>query len=188
MTHPQRILATLDSALTSRVELTLYGRAALFLGYEDAPAQYALSLDVDAVMWIGQAEELSETTDFWEAVDKTNAELAGDGLYVSHFFTEDQVALRPTWREHRVALVGDWLHLDLFRLGDLDLLLSKLMRNDPLDFSDAQFIIERAGLTEENVRKAIADVRLPESVEVRDEFRDASAQLLSSLAASNRSE
>lgn len=181
MTNAERILRALDDALTSDVELTLYGRAALLLGYGNAPAEYALSCDVDAVMWIGQAEELSETTDFWDAVDKVNADLAGDGLYISHFFTEDQVALRPVWREHRVGLEGNWEHLNLSRLGDPDLLLSKLMRDEPLDFADARFIVQQAGLTKSDVEEAVAGVRLPDSLEVQEEFGRASERLLASL-------
>ena len=126
MSHADRILACLDANLTSRIELTLYGRAALTLGFDETPEDYALSRDVDVVLWLGQAEALNESTNFWEAVDQTNKDLAEDELYVSHFFTEDQVVLLPDWRESRVALPGTYRHLDLYRLGDLDLLLSKL--------------------------------------------------------------
>jgi len=179
MTNAEQILTALDATLTTRVELTLYGRAALLLGYEDPPAEYALSQDVDAVMWMGQAEELCATTDFWDAVERVNAELAHDGLYISHFFTEDQVALRPNWRDCRVAVKKTWPRLNLTRLGDLDLLLSKLMRDDPVDAADAQFIVKSGGLGRSDIERAIAAVRLPASSEVREEFRRASARLLS---------
>jgi len=181
MTHAERILTCLDGHLTSRVELTLYGRAALTLGFDETPEDYALSHDVDAVLWLGQAEALSESTDFWDAVEKTNDDLADDDLYVSHFFTEDQVALLPEWRNSRVHLTGDWAHLDLHRLGNLDLLLSKLMRDDPIDQSDAFFIVRRARLSAEDIRAAIARVVLPDSEEVREQFQSASARLLKAL-------
>ena len=181
MTHAERILNCLDGHLTSRVELTLYGRAALTLGFEETPEDYALSHDVDAVLWLGQAEALCETTDFWEAVEQTNADLAQDDLYVSHFFTEDQVALLPDWRDNRVHLTGDWVNLDLYRLGDLDLLLSKLMRDDTIDQSDALFIVRRAPLSAESIRAAIARAVLPDSVEIREQFLSASARLLRAI-------
>ena len=181
MNHAERILACLDGHLNSRVELTLYGRAALTLGFEETPEDYALSHDVDAVLWIGQAETLNETTNFWEAVDSTNRELAGEDLYVSHFFTEDQVVLLPEWRENRVALPGPYRQLTLLRLGDLDLLLSKLMRDDPIDHADALFIVRRARLVPDQIRVALERAVLPESAEVREQFAGASARLWGAL-------
>ena len=85
------ILSTLDGLLRSRVEMTLYGRAALQLGFADPPEDFALTRDVDAVLWLGQAEQLLSQTNFWEAVDATNAALGDQELYISHFFTEEQV-------------------------------------------------------------------------------------------------
>jgi hypothetical protein len=95
MTNAQRILMLLDAQLTSRIDLTLYGRAALHLGFPSAPEEHALSRDVDAVLWLGQAEELSEKTNFWNAIEHVNQELADQELYISHFFTESQVILLP---------------------------------------------------------------------------------------------
>ena len=108
MTNPEQILKVLDRHLTSTVDLTLYGRAALTLGFDETPEDYALSRDVDAVLWIGQAEELNEKTNFWTAVERTNDDLADRGLYISHFFTENQVVLSKGWRENRVTLPGHW--------------------------------------------------------------------------------
>ncbi len=95
MTNAGRILASLDAKLNAPVELTLYGRAALLLGFSDPPEQYAMSRDIDAVMPLGQAEELALATNFWEAVEQVNRELAERELYISHFFEEDQVVLTP---------------------------------------------------------------------------------------------
>lgn len=181
MSHAERILTCLDRHLTTPAELTLYGRAALSLGFDETPEDYALSLDVDAVLWLGQAEELNASTNFWEAVDRTNSELAADGLYVSHFFTEDQVVLLAEWRANRVRLSGSYAHLTLYRLGDLDLLLSKLMRDDPIDHTDALFIVRRAGLEPGRIRSAVEEAVMPESEEVREQFALASARLLHAL-------
>jgi hypothetical protein len=181
MTNAERILRTLATRLSAPVELTLYGRAALTLGFDCPPREYALSLDVDAVLWTGQAEELNDKTDFWPAVEAVNATLAPEGLYVSHFFTEDQVILLPTWRANRRRIPGDWGHLALFRLGDLDLLLSKLMRDDPVDQSDAAFIALQSGLTQPAIEAAIRAARVPAAEEIQEQFALASARLLKRL-------
>ena len=55
MTNAERILAELDQRLEASVDLTLYGRAALSLGFESPPAEFAQSMDVDAVLALGQA-------------------------------------------------------------------------------------------------------------------------------------
>jgi hypothetical protein len=60
--------------------------------------EFALSLDILGSFCYVH----NESTNFWQAVDQTNAELAPDDLYVSHFFTEDQVTLLPDWRTHRI--------------------------------------------------------------------------------------
>ncbi len=182
MTHAQRILSLLDAQLTSRVDLTLYGRAALHLGFHESPQEHALSRDVDAVLWLGQAEALNEQTNFWEAIEVVNRELADQELYISHFFTEDQVVLLPDWRDSRVPLDGNWEHLDLYRLGNVDLLLSKLMRDDPIDRADALFIAQSAGLGIADITAAIARARLPESPEIQEQLQLASEKLLSALA------
>jgi len=181
MTNAEQILSMLDSELSASVELTLYGRAALQLGFSDAPDEYALSRDVDAVFWIGQAEKLNETTNFWEAIDKTNDNLADQELYISHFFTEDQVVLRPPWRNNRIRLPGDWSHLILYRLANMDLLLSKLMRDDPIDQADARFIVTSTGIQRDDIVAAIQSARIPESAEIVEQFQQASARLLAAL-------
>lgn len=93
--NAEKILKALDTHLNSVVELVLYGRAALFLGFPDPPHEFALSKDIDAVMWLGQAEKLHETTNFWDAVNIVNKELEAQGLYITHFFEENQVILTP---------------------------------------------------------------------------------------------
>jgi len=181
MTNAERILAGLDEKLTAMVELTLYGRAALHLGFDQAMDEHALSRDIDAVLWTGQAEEMNETTNFWPAIDALNKELADQELYISHFFTEDQVILLPDWRKNRVRITGPWKHLELYRLGDIDLLLSKLMRDDPIDRTDALFIVTRAGLTPADVKQAIREARVPDVPEIREQFQLSSKRLLHSL-------
>lgn len=182
MTNAERILDALDARLQSAVELTLYGRAALQLGFEQALPEHAMSRDVDAVLWMGQAEFLNETTDFWRAVDALNADFADQELYISHFFTEDQVILRPDWREHRVRIEGPWRRLSIYRLGDLDLLLSKLMRDDPIDREDALFIVRSARLSREAIEEALDAARIPEVPDIREQFALAVSKLRDAIA------
>ena len=64
MNNAQRILSALDAKLNKPVELTLYGRAAFVLGFKKAPKESALSKDIDAILWMGQADELARSTNF----------------------------------------------------------------------------------------------------------------------------
>ena len=105
-TNAERILSVLDFRLTNQVELTLYGRAALSLGFDPPPEGCGHSMDVDAILALGQAERLLQTTNFWQAIDETNEALAEEELYVSHLFVENQVILTSSWKEERVSIAG----------------------------------------------------------------------------------
>lgn len=118
MSNSLRLLKRLDELLDSPVELTLYGRAALELGFSNPKLEYSRSLDVDIVLWIGQAEELDKTGNFWQALDQLNREFDVDGLYISHLFEESQVILSRQWRKRRVAIPLSFSRLNLFRLSD----------------------------------------------------------------------
>ncbi len=167
------ILQALDARLTTEVDLTLYGRAAIQLGFATPPADALLSLDVDAILWEGQAERLLQAGNFWEAIDGANQALAPTGLYISHLFTEDQVILRPDWRARRQAIGIAFSMLRVFRLADMDLLLSKLMRADPQDLQDALFIARAAGLTAGQIQEGLAAARVPAIPEVTEQFQQA---------------
>jgi hypothetical protein len=181
VSNARRILDGLDARLDQEVELTLYGRAALHLGFKNPPEEFAWSKDVDAVLWLGQAEELAERTRFWDAVTELNEELSEEGLYISHFFGEEQVILLPEWREQRVSIAGPWEHLRLYRLGDLDLLLSKLMRDDPIDRSDALFIVQRAGLSRDKLASILDRARIPDIPELHEQFEICRTRLLEAI-------
>ena len=169
MSNAERLLSRLDELLDTNVDLTLYGRAALQLGYSDPKREYALSLDVDAVLWIGQAEELERSGNFWEALEQINDEFEDDGLYMTHLFDEDQVVLRPTWRDKRVAIARPYRRLALHRLADADMLLSKMMRYDPTDLDDLAFVVCRSGLGPGDVAGIIGQARLPDSEEIHEQ-------------------
>ncbi len=178
MIYAHRILSELDSHLDSSVELTLYRRAAFFLGFPDPPPQFSQSLDVDAILWLGQADDLEAHTNFWDALEKTNLALESQGYYMSHLFEEDQVILTEDWKQQRVPICGTWAHLNLARLSDKDLLLSKLMRDDPQDRKDALFIVRRNSWSEGDLTGFFAEAVIPELQEIREEFEKANAALL----------
>jgi len=82
--NAEKILSALDAKLNLAVELTLYGRAALALGFVDAPPELFNSKDADVVLWHRQAEELEETN-FWEAINELNEEFHDEGRYISRY-------------------------------------------------------------------------------------------------------
>jgi hypothetical protein len=178
-----RILSTLDAHLDSPVELTLYGRAAIYLGFPQPPEETAFSRDVDAVLWLGQAEEMAAKTNFWEALERTNEQLADDGLYISHLFVEDQVILRLCWREVRAAIASDLRRLTVYRRSDLDLLLSKLMRDDAQDLRDALHIAAAGALTDGQIQEAFQQAVVPDVPEIADQFTICRAKFIQSRAA-----
>ncbi len=178
MTNAEQILNMLDSKLAQPVDITLYGRAALALGFKNALDEFGLSLDVDAVLSHDEAEQKLATTNFWDALNETNKALENQGLYFSHFFGEEQVVLTPDWFAHRVRIPGAWKRLTIYRLSDLDLLLSKLMRYDPIDLRDACFIVNQAHLSEQDLTKALAIARIPPITEIQEQVELASSELI----------
>lgn len=170
MSNAEVILRCLDEHLAAETELTLYGRAALQLGFSDPPAEFAQSLDVDIILWLGQAEHLMAQGSFWQTLEQVNQQLAGQRLYISHFFEESQVILRSCWREERVPIGGDWQWLRLYRLSDPDLFLSKCMRYDPVDLEDAKFIWQRAGWSVEQVKSIFNLANVPPIEAIDEQF------------------
>jgi hypothetical protein len=173
-----KILSALDSKLNRAVELTLFGRAAFVLSYPNAPKEFAASRDIDAVLWIGQAEELAQTTNFWEAVEEVNQQFRDQEIFISHLFEENQVVLTPKWKTRRVPIHRSWRKLMLFRLGDADLFLSKLMRFDPQDLADARFAVDQAGWNEDELSEIVASARIPNVPELREQFAFCAAEFL----------
>jgi len=97
MSNPRRILQTLDKHLTAEVELNLFGRAAIGLGYSRANAAFHSTSDVDGILPLAWLEPSESHEDFWQAIQSANAELEPDGLYLTHLFRETDVILQPDW-------------------------------------------------------------------------------------------
>ena len=85
MNNPLRILQTLDRHLTAPAELTLFGRAALALGYPGSSAAFATTQDVDAILplsWLAAEDKTlisgrpsSGPTPNWSRTDFTSPHL-----------------------------------------------------------------------------------------------------------------
>jgi hypothetical protein len=142
--NPQRILQTLDSFLEKRTRVVLFGRAALAIGFGDNGARFGKTQDVDAILPTVEMAKIESDTQFWTAIDLTNKTLGEHGLYLSHLFTDRQVALTPDWLDKIVPLFSDtYRYLELFRPSVVDLVLTKMMRNDPEDLKDIRFLMEQ---------------------------------------------
>jgi hypothetical protein len=98
MGNPELIVSTLDRHLDHPVRLVIYGRSAVWLGFEGSPPQTGMTLDVDAIISVQQESELNGDAQFWDAVESTNVALAPKGLYITHLFSEREVFLRQSWQ------------------------------------------------------------------------------------------
>jgi hypothetical protein len=143
MSNPLRILRTLDEQLTLPAEITLFGRAALALGYLKAPSHFHNTQDVDGILPLTWFRPPDEHQDFWEAVEHTNIKLESDGLYLTHLFREIDVILQPDWLSRRVRLDLDLQKLAVFRPATVDLILTKMARADDDDLQDIEFCYGR---------------------------------------------
>ena len=178
MNNPLRILQTFDRHLTAPAELTLFGRAALALGYADSLAPFASTQDVDAILplsWLAAGEQ---NLDFWNAQQRTNAELEPDGLYITHLFRELEIILTPDWLARRVPISLELQRLSVFRPSTLDLILTKMARGDENDLADICFLLQREAWTSDQLRTAFARARVPDVAEIQELFRATQPRVL----------
>jgi hypothetical protein len=178
MNNPLRILQTLDRHLTAPAEITLFGRAALALGYAPTPAAFAATHDVDAILPLAWLAAEDENLGFWEAQQRTNAELEPEGLYLTHLFRELEVILTPDWLSRRVRIPLELRHLAVFRPATLDLILTKMARRDENDLADIGFLLTRQPLTADQLRAAFAHARVPDIPETQALFLAAQPKVL----------
>lgn len=177
--NPLAILQTLDRHLDHPVELTIYGRAALALGFASHELRHQTTQDVDAIIPLAELDQLRADEQFWDAYDATNAELAQRGLYITHLFSEADVFLLPDWLNRRVPIPNQFTHLRVCRPATIDLILTKMMRGaDPEDLADVEFLLKSERVTAPQLRAAFEQVRLPEIQELRDAFRAAQPKVL----------
>jgi hypothetical protein len=172
MDNPSLILQTVDNHLHHEVKLVLYGRAALWLGFNSPPPEAAKTQDVDAIISVIQEKEFGQDLSFWDAIEAANAELLAQGLYITHLFSEREVFLRQRWEQNTVKVTRPQLNwLRLFRPATLDLVLTKMMRgNDPQDMADAAFMIRHDHIAEAQLIQAFQEMKPIEVVELQDAF------------------
>src|SRR5437870_1312805 len=91
MNNPLEILTTLDRHLHNPAELTLFGPAALALGYPNPAPGYGATHDVDGIIPVTTEEP---DVDFWLAQQATNTELKNRGLYITHRHVPRPLPLR----------------------------------------------------------------------------------------------
>jgi len=175
MDNPSLILQTVDKHLDHEVRLVIYGRAAVWLGFDGSPPEAARTQDVDAIISTLQEKELEADGRFWDAIEASNAELAARGLYITHLFSEREIFLRRDWSNRIVPVTKlNLRHLKLLRPATVDLVLSKMMRgSDPQDMADAEFMIRHDRITEAQMLDAFAQMKPIELVELRDAFTKA---------------
>ena len=178
MNNPLRILQTLDRHLTAPAEITLFGRAALALGYAASPAAFAATHDVDAILPLAWLAAEGENQDFWEAQQRTNTELEPEGLYLTHLFRELEVVLTQDWLSRRVRIPLELRHLVVFRPATLDLILTKMARGDENDLTDIEFLLTHEPLTADQLRVAFARARVPDIPETQTLFLAAQPKVL----------
>ena len=170
--NPTEVLLTLDRELDHEVSLVLFRRAALYLGFADAPEEFGTTQDVDGIIRLSQLPVLMEDHEFWEAQERANHILEPRGLYITHLFCEDQVFLRPEWEQSLVPVMRPetrWLRL--FRPHAVDLILTKMMRgNDSQDMEDVAFLVRKGGITRKEMELAFQEVQMPDLPELRDAF------------------
>lgn len=171
MNNPQRILISLDSYLNSPVRLILYGKAALVLGFESAPLQYGSTMDVDAILPEVEMDEIEKNDDFWDALEKTNEDLATSGLYITHLFSDAQVILSPRWLEDIISIKSPFSHISLFRPCSADLILTKMMRVDPIDRADIEFLLKQDDLDFSELEQKLKSAVIPNIQELKEAFK-----------------
>ncbi|PYI87732.1 MAG: hypothetical protein DME26_05250 [Verrucomicrobia bacterium] len=178
MSNPLRILKTLDRHLASLAEITLFGRSALALGFPQAPNHFHNTQDVDGILPMPWLDPADAHQDFWQAVERTNAELESDGLYLTHLFREVDVILQPDWIDKRVRLDLGLEKLSVFRPASIDLILTKMARGDEDDLQDIRFLFQQEALTIDQLETAFRRARVPDIPEIQELFDRARPKVL----------
>jgi hypothetical protein len=178
--HPERLLQALDEALDHDIRLIIYGRSAIWLGFNNPPVAAAVTQDVDAIIPTEQVQTLAEDSGFWDARDAVNNKFKSEGLYITHLFPEAEVFLRRSWLDHIVPIERlRLIRLKLFRAATVDLVLTKMMRgSDEEDMADAKFMIQHDHITEPQLLEAFSQMQPVKLAELRDAFERAKPLVL----------
>lgn len=171
MNQPEHILRILDRHLRQPTRLILYGRAALALGFPQPLADFFATLDVDAILPEVEMRAIEEDDGFWEAIERTNHELDSSGLYITHLFSDSQVILRHDWLNSIVpVLLPNLRFLSLFRPSAEDLILTKMMRVDPQDRQDIQYLLKCSSISPSDMEICLSKAKVPAVPEIEAAF------------------
>ena len=141
------------------------------MGFGSAGIRFGKTMDVDAILPTVEMEKIEADDQFWKAIELTNKSLVPDGLYISHLFTDKQVALTPDWLSKIVPIEANgFKNLRLFRPSSVDLVLTKMMRNDRQDIEDIRFILAHERVERADIEKAFATVKPHEVRELQQIF------------------
>ena len=182
MNNPLRILVTLNGHLTQPAELTVFGRAALALGYTHTLPEFVTTHDVDGILPLDWLAAEDENLDFWLAQQKTNEELEPEGLYITHLFRELEIILTPDWVKRRVRAPVELHKLTVFRPSTLDLILTKMARGDENDLADIRFLLGKEKISTAELHSAFERARIPDVAEIRELFQLARPKVLQMAA------
>lgn len=173
--NPERLLVALDQRLDHEVRLILYGRSAVWLGFDNPPVEAASTQDVDSIIPNDQVRALADDVQFWDARDAVNEHFKSQGLYITHLFPESEVFLRRDWISHIIPITRlNLCHLRLFRPATVDLVLTKMIRgDDKQDMADVGFMIRHDHVTEAELLEAFSQMKPIELVELREAFAKA---------------
>jgi hypothetical protein len=177
MNNPLHILQTLDRHLTKPAEITIFGRAALALGFPNSPAAFATTHDVDAILPLSWLAAEDENMDFWQAQQKTNAELEPSGLYITHLFRELEIILTPDWLARRARVPLELQKLTVFRPATLDLILTKMARGDENDLADIRFLLRQETISVSKLQTTFSRARMPDVPEIQELFHAAQPKI-----------
>lgn len=170
--NPLAILKALDGFLKEPFELIVYGRSALALGYPEPPSDFLVTLDVDAILPSKDLQAIEANDDFWKAQEAVNEKFADAGLYFTHLFEEKQVILSSGWYGKIVSLdIFGFERLRLKRPSTHDLILTKMMRVDPQDREDIQFLVRQSDFNATIFSKCLQEAICPAIEEIQYAFK-----------------
>lgn len=102
-----------------------------------------------------EMSKIEAGSQFWKAIELTKKDLESSGLYLSHLFTDRQIAITPDWLDKLVSIPSEgYRFLRLFRPSAIDLILTKMMRNDRKDMDDIRFIMAQERISESELQAA----------------------------------
>ena len=80
------------------------------------------------------------------------------------------VVIRPDWLDRRMHIHLPFKNLTIYRPATIDLILTKMMRDDPEDLMDIEFLLGRETFSIEVLQAAFSAARMPPPEEFQEIF------------------